>query len=188
MVNKIGNVLKVIELGVQDRVYDAMKKPRFSVEALAREFNTEGTKITAQSIRKFIRKTKEAQKELIARDLNAAHELKKITMDYGKELKSILTEVQEVKDEARADKDMATYNQLVGRIMQGIELIAKLTGDIKPSGSTNIDLKIIYNEINDDIEQKMRSIKGNIFTGETIDVDAVIVENDKEQTEKLNER
>ena len=76
-----GNVLKVIALGLDKRVYEEMKKPDFSVEALTRQLNSEGFKITAQSIRKFIRNTKRAQRELIAKDINTAVEVKKLTMD-----------------------------------------------------------------------------------------------------------
>jgi len=181
------NVLKVVELGIQDRIYDEMKKPRFSVEALTRTLNAEGIKITAQSIRKFIKKTKKAQKELIARDINAAAEIKKVAMDYGKELKAILTEVQDVKEEARENKDMATYNQLIGRIMQGIELIAKLTGDIQPKGSTKVDINIIYNEINENIEENMKHVRQELFKKDVIDVDAEILNNDKKRADAITE-
>jgi len=51
------NILKVIRLGLQERVYNAMRNPIFSVEGLCRDLNAEGIKITSQSIRKFIRKT-----------------------------------------------------------------------------------------------------------------------------------
>lgn len=180
-----GLVLKVVELNLQDRVYEEMKKPKFSVEALTRDLNSEGIVITAQSIRKFIRKTKQAQRELISKDLQAANEIKSLTMDYSKALKDILKEVEEVKNTARVEKDMATYNQLVGRIMQGIELIAKLTGDIKPKGSTNIDINIIYKEISDDIETKMRRVNPD-FKATVIDVDEEIEKEDKVSEERLN--
>ena len=104
-------------------------------------------------------------------------------MDYSKALKEILTEVQEVKDEAKTEKDFTTYNQLVGRLMQGIELIAKLSGDLKPKGS--IDINIIYNEINTDVEKKMSDLKDKIVNGEVIDVDAEIIEEDSRQENKL---
>ncbi|MDX1279515.1 hypothetical protein [Oceanihabitans sediminis] len=179
-----GNVLKVIELGLQDRVYQEMKKPKFSVERLTRKLKEEGVNITSQSIRKFIKKTKKAQQELIQRDIRAATEFNKLTMNYSKALKDILAEVDEVKNTAKEEKDMATYNQLVGRLMQGIELIAKLTGDIKPKGS--IDINIVYNEINNDIEKKMKNMKTEIFKDTIIDVDAEIIEEDKRLEEELN--
>jgi len=56
-----GNILKVIELGLQERVgrYDCV---RMSVEEMTRKFNKEGIKITAQSIRKYLRKQDEGLK------------------------------------------------------------------------------------------------------------------------------
>jgi hypothetical protein len=103
-------------------------------------------------------------------------------MDYGKELKSILKEVEEVKNNAMVEKDYMTYNQLVGRIMQGIELIAKLTGDIKPKGS--IDINFIYNEINNNIENDMKTVRSDMFNAEIIDIDAEVEEEDR-KAEKL---
>jgi len=183
--NNIGNVLKVVELGLQNRVYDAMKEPRFSVEALVRTLSDEGISITAQSIRKFIKKTKKAQQELISRDINAATEYKQLAMDYSKEIKNILEEVKEVKEEARMNKDMATYNQLVGRLMQGLELIAKLTGDIKPRGT--VDVTLIYNEISRDIEKQSAKMKTDLFKDAAIDVDFEIIEEDKILAQQLGE-
>ena len=180
-----GRVLKVSEMGLDKRVYDEMKKPNFSVEALTRALNSEGVKITAQSIRKFIKKTKKAQSELIAKDLRTAEVYKKLTLDYDSALKEILDEVEEVKKTAKEEKNYTTYNHLVGRLMQGIELIAKLSGDIRPSGS--IDINLIYNEINADTEKKMKDMKSEMFKGKIIDVDAEIVEDDKENEKKLKE-
>jgi len=180
-----GNILKVIELGIQDRVYGEMKKPKFSVEAITRKFNSEGIQITAQSIRKFIKKTKKAQQELIQKDLNAAAEIKKLTMDYGRELKDILDEVKEVKDIAKNEKDMATYNQMINNLMKGLELVAKLTGDMKPKGS--VDINFVYNEINANMDTQMKDIRTEMFKTVTIDVDSEILEDDKKTAKELCE-
>jgi len=178
------NELKIITLGLQNKVYDAMKKPGFSAEALAREFEASGTKITAQSIRKFIKKTKRAQQELIQNDLKISNELVKTAMDYNKALRNILDEVEEVKKEAKDEKDFTTYNQLVGRLLQGIELFAKLTGDMKPKGS--VDINIIYNQISSDVDTKMRSVRKEMFDEQDIiDVDFEVSEEDKDITDKL---
>ena len=179
---------KVEELGLQRQIFEAMKQPSFSVEKLTRELNDSGISITSQSIRKFIRKSKIAQQEFISKDLQTAEVYKQLTLDYGKAMKDILTEVEEVKNMAKDQKDYTTYNQLIGRLMQGIELIAKLTGDIRPKGS--VDINIIYNEINTDVEKKMRHMKNEIFKGDfksnVIDIDAEIIEEDKVATEELN--
>ena len=178
-----GNVLKVVQLGVENKVYDAMKQPGFSVEALTRQFQNEGIDITAQSIRKFIRKTKEAQKALIKQDLKVSGEIMKLAMDYSKELKDILKEVQEVKDDAKNSKDYVTYNQMIDKLYKGLELIAKLTGDIKPRVDVNYDIKVIYNEINNDIEKQMSVLNSN----KAVDVEYEIVEEDKKEYERINE-
>lgn len=178
-----GNILKVVRMGLNDRVYQEMKKDTFSVEKLTKELNAEGKNITAQSIRKFIRKTKKAQQELISKDLRSAEQFKNLTMDYSRELKDILEEVKTVKNQAITNKDLATYNQLVGRIFQGIELIAKITGDIKPKG--NVDIKIIYNEISNKIEKDMDDIKKDIFSDSPEIIDAEIIKDDKNFEQKI---
>jgi len=181
---KTGTVLKVIELGLQQRVYDEMKKPKFSVEALTKKLKEEGIIITAQSVRKFIKKTRTAQQKLIQRDLHAAEQYKQLTMDYSDALKSILNEVEEVKNTAKSEKDYTTYNQLIGRLMQGIELIAKLSGDVD---TKKIDINIIYNEINTDIEKQMRSVKRDLFGAKVIDIDAEIENDDKRIAEEIHD-
>jgi len=180
------NTLKVKTLGIEDKVIQAMKREHFSVEALSRELNASGIKITAQSIRKYIKKTRKAQQELIKKDTNRAYEVAKITMDYEKELKSILDEVKEVKNAAKDKRDFMLYDRLIGRLLQGIELIAKLTGDMGPLG--NVDIKFIYNEINSDIESKMKKIKDDVAETITIvDVDAEIINEDKKLESDINE-
>jgi hypothetical protein len=178
------NELKVITLGLQDKVYDAMKKPGFSAEALAREFTADGVKITAQSIRKFIKKTKKAQQVIIQQDMKLSNELVKTAMDYNKALKDILNEVEEVKNEAKDDKDYTTYNQLIGRLLQGIELFAKLTGDMKPKGSG--DINIIYNQISEDVDKDMRDVRKQMFDKmNAIDIDYEVADEDKEVEQQL---
>jgi len=163
-----------------------LKEPGFSPNKLEEIFKTEGIDCSAHSIRKFVKKSKDAQRELIASDLKQANEIVKITMDYGKALKEILKEVEEVKNEAKSEKDYQIYDKLVGRILQGIELIAKLTGDIKPKGST--DIKIIYNEISRDIESEMKDVKKTMFSSEPIDIDYIIIEEDNKEKERLQKK
>lgn len=180
--NKKGNILKITELGLDKRLFEAMRDPGFSAESFSRKLATEEIKISPQSIRKFIRKSKKAQQELIQSDLQVAEQFKQLAMDYGKAIKEILKEVEGVKNTAKDEKDLATYNQLVGRLYQGIELIAKLTGDIKPAGS--IDINIIYNEISSDMEKKMKHMKTELFKN-VVDIDAKIIEDDKKSAENL---
>lgn len=180
---KQGNVLKVVQLGLQNRVYDAMKQSGFSAEKLAQEFRNEGFDITPQSLRKFIRKTKDAQKEIMRQDSRVHNEITQLAMNYTKEIKEILDEIKEVKQEAKDTKDFITYNQMISRLMQGLELIAKITGDVKPKAAVNYDIKVIYNEINNSIEKEM----GNLSNEKVIDVEYEIAEEDKIETEKMRQ-
>jgi len=178
---ELGNVLKVVEMGLEKDVYAAIKKPGFSAEALARQFTADGKHITAQSIRKFVKKTKNAHNAIIEKDMALKNEVMELTMNYKEALNDILTEVKEVKNMAKDDKDYTTYNQLVGRLLQGIELFAKLTGDMKPKG--NIDINIIYNEIATDVEKKILDLKNKFET--VVDVDFEIDTEDEEAISKI---
>ena len=179
-----GPPMKVVQLGLESRVYAAMKTPRFSIKGLVRELASEGIKITAPAIGRFIKKTHKAQRELISSDLRAAEEYRQLTMNYDKALRDILNEVEEVKKTAKNERNFAIYNQLVGRLMQGIELVAKLSGDLRPDGST--DIKLIYQEINLDTERKMKDIKRDLFKCTPIDVDAEIKKNDSIEEIRIN--
>lgn len=177
------NVLKVVELGLEDKVIEALKQPKFSAEALARELTEQGTPITAQSIRKYVKKTQRARQQLIANDMNAARELKQLAMDYNKEIRNILDEVQEVKNSAREKEDYASYSQLVGRLMQGIKLIAELTGEL--NNKKEIDINVIYHGLSEELENKFRSARSDIFSNRIIDIEGVIVEEDEQEAAKL---
>lgn len=173
------NVMKVITLGLQDEVIKAMAQPGFSAEALSRKFTAEGKKISAQSIRKFIKKNKEAQKALVRKDKETAREVKRITLDYTTTLREILDEVQEVKNEAKTTKDMITFNQMIDKIYKGIELIAKLTGELKPNKTT--DITVIYNQIDKDIENEMKHLKNKVErTTKVTDVDYEVEKEDEQ--------
>lgn len=172
------NTMKVITLGLENRVFQEMAKPGFTAEGLSRKLEKEGIKISAQSIRKFIKKTKKAQQKLAMKDLQTAKQVKKLTLDYTKAIRGILDEVEEVKNEAKDTKDMITFNQMIDKLYKGIELIAKLTGDLKPNKTT--DVTIIYQQINDDIENEMKDLKKKINnTKKVIDVDYEIEKEDE---------
>lgn len=177
------NVLKVVELGLEDKVIEALKQPKFSAEALAKQLTAEGTPITAQSIRKYVKKTQRARQQLIANDMNAAKELKQLAMDYNKEIRSILDEVQEVKNSAREKEDFASYSQLVGRLMQGIKLIAELTGEL--NNKKEIDINVIYHGISEELESKFRDSRSELFSGKIIDIEGEVLEEDNREAMKL---
>ena len=177
--NMSKNVQKVVRLGLQDRVFQALKD-KMSIEHLTKEFTEEGINITAQSIRKFIKSSQTAQKEMIKKDLSEAADYKRMIMDYNSELKDMLQEVKSIKTEVKTEKDWVTYNQMFGRLLQTIELFSKLSGDLQQSGTTKVDIKVMYNQINTEAEKLNRTKSSEIFQ-DIIDVDSIVVDEDKRQ-------
>jgi len=174
---KSGPEMKVTQLGLEKEVIKLLSK-KTPVNKMERIFKERGIKITSQSIRKFIKWSKQKQTQLIKQDVGEMTEYKKMYMNYGKALNDILAEVEEVKNEARDEKDYKTYSALVGRLLQGIELFSKIAGDLKVGGTG--DINIIFNEISKDVEKKQRKTIDDIFKDDIIDIDAVILEQKKE--------
>lgn len=175
-----GPEMKVTQLGLEKEVIKLLSK-KTPVDKMERIFKERGIKITSQSIRKFIKWSKQKQTNLIKQDVGEMTEYKKMYMDYNKALHTILAEVEEVKNEVKEAKDYKTYNALVGRLLQGIELFSKIAGDLKVSGTG--DINIIFNEISKDVEKNKRKTIDDIFKDDIIDVDAVILEQ-KQEAEK----
>jgi len=172
-------------LGIEHRLFKAMTKPDFTVNGFVNELKKDGINITVQSVSKYIKKTKKAQAKLASRDLQMANQVKRLTLDYTKEIRAILDEVKEVKNTAKDTKDMITYNQMIDKLYKGIELIAKLTGDLKPSHTT--DITVIYQQVTEDIENEMKDIQKKIQdTSRTIDVDYEIEKEDEIMADYLN--
>jgi len=179
-----GNVLKVVELGLQDKVYDALKN-NISVEKLTKTLNDDGVKITSQSIRKFIKKTKKAQSELIKTDLKEVQEYKKMQLDYNRTLKAGLMKLEEKLSQAEQIDDLASWNALYKSMLQTVDLFAKLAGDINPAGSTKVDINVIYNEIVEKMEKG--KTKSDLFSEKTIDVDAYVLDEEELEKRRLEE-
>ena len=182
---KEGNTQKVIQLGIQNKVYDALKN-NVSVEKLTRQLNDKGIKITAQSIRKFIKTSKAAQRQVIQTDLREATEYKKMAMDYNAILTGSLEKLKVKIDQAEQIEDLKdsldAWNKLYKSMLQTVELFSKIAGDMK--AGTKTDIKIIYREISNDLE---RMNKDKIFNPTVIDVDDYVVISDKEKEDEVRE-
>jgi hypothetical protein len=89
---------------------------------------------------------------------------------------------QKAMDEGKLD----TYAKLVDRLYRGMELLAKLMGDIRPDGS--VDIHLVINEINKSTFTDNKLQRKKLFSeNETIiDVDAEVIEEDEKQSEMLN--
>lgn len=170
---------KVVQLGIQDRVFEAIRTHK-PISRLAEELHAEGINITAQSISKFIDTNKHAVRTELKTDLASLNDYKKVMMEYDKEIKDIFEDVKSMKEQARDEKDYQAYSNLVGRLLQGIELFAKIYGDIKPTGSTEIN--IIYQDVAKEVEKELKNRDATDFVDEEIiDVDYIV----NEDTEKF---
>lgn len=136
---------------------------------IASTLKKEGFEVSEEGIRKMLLKNSKVVKH-VASDLQVAKKFSQMIMDYDKELKGIMGEIKEAREIAKETKDLSAWSALLGRAFQGIELFSKIAGDYKES---KIDINIILNQIDD----RIRANKG-IFS-EPIDIDAVIIEEDK---------
>ena len=184
MLDKNPTILKVVRLGLQDKIFNMMKENK-NAEEMVKILKSEGINIHPHSIRKFINTNKDAAKIFIAKDIKKYGEYKKLVMEYDKEIKTILDDVNEMRQLAKDTKDFQAYSALVGRLLQGIDLFAKIMGDIKPDGSTEINF--IFNEISKDVEKELKTARGNIFTDEEIiDVDFIVNDEVRKATDDIN--
>lgn len=132
-----------------------------------------GIKIGVASVGKWLRKQKKAIKAKTTTELASKEKFEVMVMDYQTEISNILEEVKEMKDIAKNDRKLDTYAKLVDRLYKGIELIAKLSGDIKGSGS--VDINVIINEINKDSFDNHKETRGELFDKSAFDIKAEII-------------
>jgi hypothetical protein len=173
---------KVIELGLQDRVFEEMKKPDFTVTNLAKQLQDEGYDISEISLRRFINKSKDLQKQYIKNDIREASKFKDIAIDYKTTIKEIIDEIKDVRKNCLTEKEYQAYSNLVGRLFQGLELLAKITGELNKT--SNVDVKIIYQEINNRINEEAKKHKKYMFR-DVIDVDSLVQEQDEKVAKEI---
>lgn len=161
----LGNeVLKMIEDG-------------FTYSHISSILKEKGYKVSYNAIGRWIRSNR---KNVMSRQSKEVANLKNfevLCVNYQQEITSILDEVKQVKEVARDAGKLDAYVKLVGKLYQGLELLAKLMGDIKPNGS--VDINLVINEINQNTFDKYKSARKNLFDkGEIFDVDADVIEDD----------
>ena len=171
----------VEKFGVEDKVLK-MYKDRVPATKISKVLKAEGINIAHVGINRWLKAVK--KKELEKNEIAITKKFEGMVMDYQSEITNILDEVKEMKTIAKEEKQVKDYANLVSKLFQGIELLAKLMGDIKPKGST--DIKIVINEINKQAFDKYKNNRKEFFCDEKV-IEAEIIEEDKEQEEKLNE-
>lgn len=177
--------MAVEEQGVSKEVLDMWANGLTAV-AISEELKKKGIEISNVSIAKWLKTQQLAMEEKKHVEIESARQFKTLVVNYQKEITSILDEVKIMKQKAIETEDMNTYVKLVGRLYEGLELLAKLLGDIKPSGS--IDINIIIDEINKTKFVENKDARNNLYNkgSEVIDIEAVITKEDEEAEKNLN--
>lgn len=171
---------KVVKLGLQNRVESLLKEGK-NMSAIETLLKAEGFNVSYTALKLYVDKTKAMSRILTQQNRDVANRFKGMCMDYEKAIKDLLEEVNTVKDEARTNKDYSAYSSLVDKLYKGMELLAKLAGDLQPN---KIDVKIMYNEIINRATENSEKIKESIF--KTIDVENIIKTEDKEREVVVN--
>lgn len=169
-----GQLFAVEKFGVED---DVLELYRQGVPAtkISKSLLDKGVNIAPLAINRWLAKFR-AQDLPISKQLSD-DKFELMVMDYRNEITMILNEVKEMKAIAREEKKLDQYVKLVGKLYDGIELLAKLMGDIKPQGS--VDVNVIINEINLKTLKERSALRSALHGGTIIDVEADILEEDK---------
>lgn len=167
--------------GVEEDVLK-MYKEHIPATTISKILKEKGITITADGINRWLGKLRKADTH--STQIQSAEKFEAVVLDYNNEIISILEEVKEMKEIAKADKNLRDYGVLIGKLYQGMELLAKLMGDIKPKGS--VDINIIINELNKLSFDENKDARQDLFRSPIIEIDAEILNDDKECEEKLN--
>jgi len=171
----------VDKFGVADEVLE-MHKDGVPATKISAMLELKGVKIAPVGINRWIKKQKINLKQTTT--LQNTEKFEMMVVDYKNEITSILDEVKEMKAIAKDEKDLDTYVKLIGKLFQGLELLAKLMGDIKPSGA--VDIKVIINEITKSAFDENKDKRNAIFNQKPIvDAEFEIMENDAKEKAKL---
>lgn len=175
-----------IELeNVEDYVLDLYKvhTPATKISRLLKD--EKGLNISPLSINRWLRIQRNA--DYTEKSVQSKKKFDMIVMDYEYELTSIFNEVKEMKAKAIKDGKLDIYVKLIGKLHEGLNLFAKIKGDLQQKGG-NVDINIIFGEINREMLVQNKTLRNRLHTVETIDVEAEIIDEDKKREEKLREQ
>ena len=175
-------ILAVDKLGITDKVLKMYKDGK-SANYISDFLASTDIKISPQSINKWLKKQKRRVLDKQKSEIVSYKKFEMMCIDYQKEITVILDEVKETKNLALKQGKLDTYVKLVEKLYRGLELLVKLMGDIKPSGAG--DVNIIINEISKDMFKENRQTRNKLYGKKVFDVEAEIVENDKQAEEKI---
>jgi len=166
----------VEKYGVEDEVLELYKK-NMPATKISKYLEANGVKIAPTGINRWLA----MQRKVDMRDLRIENVKKFETMvvNYKNEITNILDEVKVMKDLAKEEQKLDSYVKLVGKLFQGLELLAKLMGDMKPTDK--VDVKVMINAINKDIFEKKKELRKTLYAD---GVSVVTIEEDLNNDEK----
>jgi len=143
-----------------------------------------GIKISPLGINRWLKRQRE--NDIKEKSLQSKEKFEVMVMDYIKEIQDIHEEVKEIKAKAIEEGKLDTYVKLVNTLHKGIELLAKIKGDLQPKHNGKApDINIIINEINKEAFDKNKVLRNNFHDMKIIDVEAEIINEDKEKEKEL---
>ena len=174
----------VDKFGVSDFVLEQFKEGIPATKISAKLLGEKNIKIAPVGINRWLNKYK--TESINNTDIVNKEKFDLMVINYKNEITDILDEVKVMKALAKDEGQLDTYVKLVGKLFQGLELLAKLMGDIRPSGS--VDINVIIKEINKNVFEENKSGRHDLFNieTETVDAEFEIIKDDNKEKEKLN--
>ena len=169
----------VEQMDMEDEVLKLFKDGKSSNE-ISDMMKSKGKNLSPYAIKSFLKSARQEFKE--NKSLETAKKVEDMVTNYREELNSILEEVKGMKDLARESGNMNAYDRMIGRLYQGLDLLAKLTGDYKETKT--VDINIVIDEINRRTFMENKEIRNKLHQTELV-VDAEILEQEKELSKYL---
>ena len=179
LLKKRARNLRVDEAGVQDDILKWYKE-EVTLDDMVSKLAERHIKISRSAIYQWLEEQKKTN--IVQTRIASKEKFEVMIMDYKKEITDIHNEVKQMKEMAKDKGDLIIYDKMIGRLYQGIELLAKVMGDIKPQG---MDVNIIINQITERTTEINRRLRGNLHSS-AMDVEGTIIEEDKKEEERLN--
>lgn len=167
---------------VEDDVLELYKQ-NIPATQISLRLEQKGVKISPLGIRRWLDSQRKEDKG--SRDIQNRDKFENMVIDYKTEITGILNEVNEMRALCKEKNDLKYYDKMLGRLYQGLELLAKLMGDIKPSGS--VDINIIINDINKRAFNENRQLRSKLHGATIIDVEAEVTELDEKHSKELQD-
>jgi len=167
--------------GVEDYVLGQFKNGKPATHISTSLKDEKGLKISPFAITRWLKRIQVVDGNT---NIRSRQKFEVMAINYQNEISNILDEVKEMKNIAKTEKDLKAYDKMVGRLYQGLELLAKLMGDMKGE-KKQVDVNILINEISQRTFEKNRGLRHRLHGAEIIDVEVEISDEDLKRAEDI---